>query len=258
MPRIWQSGHFPTDCLPSTPHALASHLDVCVVGGMELFPHRVGTLALTAIGIVLLGVDDPGAPSNQVEVHLELDLPTQLASVRQVMSRVPPALFLEELSLLGPPGALSFPQQGGATQPPLLRREVGVEQEEHIGDRRCGRPRPAFSGQTGHLLPQLPRVLQPLGEWPGHLQDHAARRKGNLGQRNSQQFQPKTFWAAGWVPIGLQLWLVKNLDGEWDARGKVHWAGQLQPELGPLQVLLLAQEGEVKSKGPILPIHLHI
>ena len=117
------------------PLALASHLDVCVVGWMELLPHRVGTLALAAIGIVLLGVDDPGAPSDQVEVHLELDLPTQLASVLQVISAVPPSLLPRELTLLDPPGALSFPQQGGATQPPLLWREVGVEHEEHVGDR---------------------------------------------------------------------------------------------------------------------------
>ena len=225
---------------------------------VELLPHRVRTLALAAISIVLLGVDDPGAPSNQVEVHLELDLPTQLASVRQRMSRVPPAPLPEELSLLGPPGARSFPKQGGATQPPLLRREVGVEQEEHVGDRWRGRPLPTLSSQAGHLLPQLPGVLQPLGEWPGHLQDQAARGKGDLGQSDSEQFHPKTFQAAGGVLICLQLWLVENLNGERDLRGKVHRAGQLQPELSPLQIFFLAQEGEVKSKGPVLPVHLHI
>jgi hypothetical protein len=52
-----------------------------MVGGVELLTHRVRTLALTAIGIILLGVDDPGAPTDQIEVHLELDFPTQLASV---------------------------------------------------------------------------------------------------------------------------------------------------------------------------------
>ena len=140
-----------------------------MVGRVELFPHGVRTLALAAIGIVLLGVDDPGAPSDQVEVHLELDLPTQLASVPHVIPAVPRAPLPGELSFLGPPGALCFPQQGGATQPPLLRGEVGMEQEEHVGDGWGGRPPPALSSQAGHLLPQSPRVLQPLGEWPGHL-----------------------------------------------------------------------------------------
>lgn len=229
----------PDSLLPALPHALASHLDVCMVGGMELLPHRVRTLALTAIGIVLFGVDDPGAPSNQVEIHLELDLSTQLASVWQVMSRVPPAPLPGELSLLGPPGALSFPQQGGAAQPPLLCGEVGIEQEKHVGDGWCGRPLPTLSTQTGHLLFQLPRVFQPLGKWPGHFQDHAARGKGHLGQGDSEQFHPKTFQTVGWVMIRLQLWLVENLNREWDIRGKSHRAGQLQPELSPLQVLFL-------------------
>lgn len=66
----------PPSVLPALPQALASHLDVCVVGRVELLPHRVRTLALAAIGIVLLGVDDPGTPSDQVEIHLELDLST--------------------------------------------------------------------------------------------------------------------------------------------------------------------------------------
>lgn len=159
--------------LPALPQAFASNLDICVVGWMELLSHRVRALSLTAISIVLLGVDDPGTPSNHIEVHLELDLPTQLASIWQVMSRVPPAPLPGELSLLSPPGAFSFPQQGGAAQQPLLGGEVRIEQEEHIGDGCCGRPLPTLSSQTGHLLLQRSRVLQPLGEWPGHLQDHA-------------------------------------------------------------------------------------
>uniref|UniRef100_A0ABI7YZC8 Uncharacterized protein n=1 Tax=Felis catus TaxID=9685 RepID=A0ABI7YZC8_FELCA len=174
VPLIRQYGHFSRRARRLPSPGRAPHLDVCVVGGMELFPHRVRTLALTTVGVVLLGVDDPGAPSDEVEVHLELDLPTQLASVRQVVPAVPPAPLLGELSLSGPPGALRLPQQGGATQPPLLRGEVGVEHEERTGDRRHGRPLRTLSGQTGRLLRQLPRVLQPLGERPGHLQDHAA------------------------------------------------------------------------------------
>ncbi|KAL4666453.1 hypothetical protein H8957_016729, partial [Semnopithecus entellus] len=157
-----------------------------MVGWMKLLPDRIRTLALAAIGIVLLGVDDPGAPSDQVEVHLELDLPTQLTSVWQVMSTVPLAPLPGQLSLLGPPGALSFPQQGGPTQLSLLLREVGVEHKEHIGGRRCGGPLPTLSSYPGHLLLQGPRALQPLGEWPGHLQDHVAQGKGDLGQSDSE------------------------------------------------------------------------
>lgn len=235
-----------------------------MVGRVKLLPHRVRALALTAIGIVLFGVDDPGTPANQVEVHLELDPPTQLASVWHVMSAVPSAPsapLSRQLSLLGTPGAFSFPEQSGAAQLPLLLRPVGV-QHEHIvaggGDRRGAGLMPALSFQTGHLLLQCPGVLQPLGEWPGDLQDSVARGKSDLRRSDSELLHPYSLQAVRWLLLWAQLGLVENLNGEWALSGEVHRAGQLQPELRPCQVLFLAQKGEVESEGPVLPTHFHI
>ena len=113
-----------------TPWHMAVHkrdstdLHVRVVGGIQVLPQRAGTVPLAPVRVISLGEDDPRAPADLVEVHLQVDPSTErlvparpagpLGAPGHVLPLTPLAAF--------PLAALSLLVLGGGPEPGLLGR----------------------------------------------------------------------------------------------------------------------------------------
>lgn len=64
------------------------YLHVSVIGGLKLLTQRVRTAPFAAVGIVLLREDDPGAPSDLIEVDVHVHSFAQIAFVALILHQL--------------------------------------------------------------------------------------------------------------------------------------------------------------------------